>query len=239
MIDIHAHILPGMDDGPTTLDQSLEMARIAVGDGIQTMIATPHCLNGLHVNWRPNILSACTEFNSILKNHQIPLKVLPGSEARLSPEIIEEIENGRLMTLNDTGRYFFLELPDQFVPEAVIKLIAHLKKDKITPIITHPERNMSIQHDRELLSDFISSGALSQVTAASLTGGFGQYIYKCSQRIIEMGTAHFVASDAHSPMGRSPKLSTAFEKLSSIIGNTRAKKIMFESPQAILDGRDI
>ena len=239
MIDVHAHILAGMDDGPTTLNQSLEMARIAVGGGIRTMIATPHCLNGLHVNWRPGILSACVKFNSVLKKNQIPLKVLPGSEAHLSPEIIEEIENGRLMTLNDTGRYFFLELPDQFIPEAVIKLIARLKRDKITPIITHPERNISIQHDVVLLSDFVSSGALTQITAASLTGEFGQYAYKCSQRIIEMEIAHFVASDAHSPVGRPPRLSTAFERLSSIIGNTRAEKIMFESSQAVLDGRDI
>ena len=239
MIDIHAHILPGMDDGPTTLNQSLEMGRIAVGDGIRTMIATPHCLNGLHVNWRLDILSACAEFNSTLKKHQIPLKVLPGSEARLSPEIIEEIENGRLMTLNDTGRYFFLELPDQFIPGAVIKLIARLKRDKITPIITHPERNMSIQRDRGLLSDIISSGALSQITAASLTGEFGHHIYKCSQRIIEMEIAHFVASDAHSPLGRPPRLSTAFKRLSSIIGNTRAERMMFEFPQAVLDGKNI
>ena len=233
MIDVHAHILAGMDDGPTTLNQSLEMARIAVGDGIRTMIATPHCLNGLHVNWRPDIISACAEFNSVLKKNQIPLKVLPGSEVHLNPEIIKEIENGRLMTLNDLGRYFFLELPDQFIPEAVIKIINRLKKNKITPIITHPERNISIQHDVALLSDFVSSGALTQITAASLTGVFGQYAYKCSQRIIEMEITHFVASDAHSPVGRPPRLSTAFERLSSIVGNTCAKRIMFESPKAV------
>lgn len=239
MIDIHAHILPGIDDGPAILDQSLEMARIAVEDGIQTMISTPHCLNGRYLNWRQEILTACEAFNSELRKHQIPLRVLPGSEVRLAPELTKEFEKGRLMTLNDTGRYFFLELPDQFIPGAVISLINRLKRDEITAIITHPERNATIQQNSELLSDFVLAGALSQITAGSITGEFGRYIYKCSAQILKMQMVHFVASDAHSPMGRPPKLFSAFKKLVSMIGKTRAEKIMFESPQAVVDGSSI
>ncbi|MBW2708085.1 MAG: tyrosine protein phosphatase [Deltaproteobacteria bacterium] len=239
LIDIHAHILPGMDDGPATLDQSLEMARVAVEDGIRTMISTPHCLNGRHSNWRQEMLTACETFNAQLRQRQIPLTVLPGSEACLAPELAGEIEKGRLMTLNDTGRYFFLELPDQFIPEAVKSLINRLKRDKITAIITHPERNATLQQNMDLLSDFVLAGALSQVTAGSITGQFGRHIYKCSAKIVKMQMAHFVASDAHSPTERPPKLFSAIKKLTSVVGKTRAERMMFDFPQAVLDGKDI
>ena len=185
-IDIHVHILPGMDDGPSTLKESLEMARIAVENGTRIMISTPHCLNGVYVNWRKDILSACTELNSALEKHNIPLTLLPGAEIHLSPEIINALEKDQLMTLNDTGRYIFLELPDQFVPQATISFINRLKNRNITPIITHPERNPAIQHNVELLYDLISAGALSQITAGSLTGGFGQHALKCCQKIIKL-----------------------------------------------------
>lgn len=238
MIDIHVHILPGRDDGPSTLEDSLAMARIAVEEGIRIMVATPHCLNGRHFNWRPDILSACAEFNLALEKHHIPLTLLPGSEAHLTPEIMDELENGRLMTLNDTGRYFFLELPNQFIPQSVITLINHLKKRNLTPIITHPERNPAIQHNLELLHDFISAGGLSQITARSLTGGFGRAAFKCCKRIIERKMALFIASDAHSPGARPPGLSQAFKKLSSLVGKARAERLMSEAPQAILDGAE-
>ena len=115
MIDIHAHILPGMDDGPSTREEALEMARIAVANGIGIIVSTPHSLNGVYINWRKDILSACAQFNAELEKHDIPLTVLPGSEVRLSPEIIDALENGRLMTMNDAGRHISLELPDQFI----------------------------------------------------------------------------------------------------------------------------
>ena len=238
-IDIHVHILPGIDDGPSTLKESLEMARIAVKNSTRIMISTPHCLNGVYVNWRKDILSACTEFNSALKKNNIPLTVLPGSEVHLSPEIMDALEKGRLMTMNDTGRYISLELPDQFVPQATISFINRLKNRNITPIITHPERNLTIQHNVELLYDLISAGALSQITARSLTGGFGQHALRCSQRIIKLQMAHFMASDAHSPRARPPNLRAAFKNLSSLTGETMAKKIMFEAPQAVLEGKEI
>ncbi len=238
-IDIHVHILPGMDDGPSTIEESLEMARIAVENGTRIMISTPHCLNGVYVNWRKDILSACMELNSAIEKHNIPLTLLPGAEIHLSPEIINALEKDQLMTLNDTGRYIFLELPDQFVPQATISFINRLKNRNITPIITHPERNPAIQHNVELLYDLISAGALSQITAGSLTGGFGQHALRCSQRIIKLQMAHFMASDAHSPRARPPDLHAAFENLSSLTGETMAKKIMFEAPQAVLKGKEI
>jgi len=239
MIDIHTHILPGVDDGPSTLEESLEMARIAVRDGIRIMVATPHCLNGVYVNWRQDILSACAEFNSALIKAHIPLTVLPGSEVHLSPEIMDALENNRLMTLNDTGRYLSLELPSQFIHKSVIRLINRFRHMGITPIITHPERNIAIQHDVTLLYDLISAGALSQITAGSLTGSFDRPAFKCCQEILEQKMVHFMASDAHSSGTRPPQLSKAFIKLSSLVGKIRAERMTLEGPETVLEGGNL
>ena len=191
------------------------------------------------MNRRPYILSACEAFNSNLDKEGIPLEVLPGSEARFSPEIVEELQSGLLMTLNDTGRYFFLELPGQFVPEAVNALISRLKREGITAIITHPERNMMIARPPGLLTDMVSSGALSQVTGQSLTGEAGRVLHRSARKLIEMGMVHFVASDAHSPDGRPPLLSSAFRDLVSLVGDASAERMMFEFPKAVVNGEDI
>ena len=236
MIDIHAHILPGLDDGPVTLDDALKMARIAVKDGIKVIVAAPHCLNGRYNNYRKGIISACSEFNLILKKERIPLEVLPGSEVHLGMEILDELESGRLMTLNDTGRYFFLEIPNQFIPRILVPFIARLKEMDVTPIIVHPERNMTIQRNVTLLHDLISAGALSQITGRSLTGGFGRLASQCCLRIIKFNLAHFMATDAHSPETRPPILSKAVEKLSVLTDKAHAERMMLVAPGMAIEG---
>ena len=238
MIDIHAHILPGLDDGPATTADALEMARMAVEDGIRIIIAAPHCLNGIFNNYREGVMSACSEFNLTLEKEHIPLEVLPGSEVHLDMEILDDLERGRLMTLNDTGRYFFLELPDQFIPRTLVGFIARLEKMNVTPIIAHPERNMAIQRNTTLLEDLISAGALSQITARSLTGGFGPPALQCCLRIIELNLAHFMASDAHSPGTRPPILSRAVKKHSALTSKMEAERMVFEAPMMVIEGRE-
>jgi len=239
MIDIHAHILPGVDDGPSTAEESIEMARLAAKDGIRTIVATPHSLNGMYFNGRDDILAACESFNHGLRKHQIPLVVLPGCESYLCPEILEELDKGRLMTLNDTGRYLVLEIPDSFIPQTIIHLINRLRSRSIIPILSHPERNLPIQRNVELLGELIAAGALSQITGSSLMGGFGRRALRCTKRIIERQMAHFVASDAHSLKGRPPVLHAVFEKLTSIVGEARAEKMMLEAPRAVVDGTTV
>ena len=237
MIDIHAHILPGLDDGPAAMCDALKMARIAVEDGIGIMIATPHCLNGLYHNYRENIMAACSKFNAALKNNRIPLKVLPGSEVHLDMEILNLLKMDRLMTLNDTGRYLFLELPDQLILESLVDFIARLKEMDTIPIIAHPERNTAIQRDVLLLHDLISAGALSQVTGGSLTGRFGRHAFQCCLRIVELNLAHFMATDAHSPETRPPRLSSAVSKLIALTDRSCAERILFEGPEMVIKGK--
>ena len=236
MIDIHAHILPGTDDGPTRLEDALQMARIAVEDGVRMMIATPHCLNGRYLNWRPEILKACEQFNEALSKHAIPLAVFPGSEVHLCPELLNKLEEGLVMTLNDAGRYICLELPDQIINRVVVELINRLQRMGLRPIISHPERNATIQHNVAWLSDFVAAGALIQITAASLTGAFGRNASRCCRRILDTDLVDFMASDAHSPKGRPPRLQEGCEKLVSLRGKESARRIVSEAPQAILNG---
>jgi len=195
MIDIHAHILPSMDDGPSSLDQSLTMALKASDEGIHTIIATPHTLNGVYHNHREHILSECRKLNRALEEKNIPVKVLPGSEARLSMDITDA------------------------------SFIRRLLNRGVTPVIAHPERNPSIQQKVELLYDLIQAGALSQLTSYSITGEFGSSALKCCKKLINQGMVHIIASDAHFPDKRFPMLSKAYAVISSMAGEDTTKKI--------------
>jgi len=212
------------------------MAHIAVKDGIRMMIATPHCLNGRYLNWRPGILKACEQFNEALSKHAIPLTVFPGSEVHLCPELLNKLEEGLVMTLNDGGRYICLELPDQIMNRAVVGLINRLQRIGLRPIISHPERNPAIQHNVAWLSDFVAAGALVQITAGSLTGAFGRDASRCCRRILDTDLVDFMASDAHSLKGRPPRLREGYEKLVSLGGKELAQRIVSEAPRAILNG---
>ncbi len=236
MIDIHIHILPGLDDGPATIEDALEMAFIAVKKGIRTVIATPHSMNGVYTNWREEILSACNEFNAELNYHKIPLEVLPGAEIRLCAEIVDELEKGRLMTLNDTGRYLSLELPEHLMLDPVFRFITLVRSRDIIPIIAHPERNMAIQNNISMLESFVEAGAMCQITGASIRGDFGAEAFDCCKKIVKMGLVHFMASDAHSIAGRPPDLKKPFKKLKSMAGKAAAKSMMFDAPEKVIKG---
>ena len=236
MIDIHSHILPGRDDGPATLQGSLDMARAAVKNNIRTMMATPHSLNGRYQNRRDDVLAACRAFNASLGAEGIPLVVLPGAEIHMSPEIMDDLRLGRLMTLNDTGRYICLELPEPFVPEAVIGLIRSLRGSGITAIITHPEKSPAIQRAASLAPALASEGALFQIAAGSLTGDFGKEPRAGAVQLIRAELVHFMASDAHSATVRPPNMNKAVKDLLRLAGPDAVDRIMARHPVALIRG---
>ncbi|MFH1077130.1 MAG: CpsB/CapC family capsule biosynthesis tyrosine phosphatase [Pseudomonadota bacterium] len=235
MIDIHIHILPGLDDGPATLEESLAMARKTVQSGVDTVIATPHIANGLYLNNKNNIIEAVKIVSQHLEKHGIPLTVLPGSEVRLSPDVIDGVDNNEIITLNDSGHYLLLELPDQLPVAIAINFINRLSKKGITAIIAHAERNISIQRDIKMLKEMHKAGALCQVTGGSLLGAFGGAAKKCCITIIKERLADFIASDAHSAQVRPPNLDLAFRKACSLAGNLEAERLMITGPSMILN----
>ena len=233
--DIHTHILPGIDDGPATMAESIEMASIAAEDGIRQMVVTPHTLNGVYVNGRNEILKKCEVLNSILARSQVPVKIIPGSEVRMCPEVISGIENNSIMTINDKRKHIYIELPDQFVPDTVIYLINSVMEKKLTPVISHPERNYIICNDIKVLERFILAGAMTQLTGDSFLGKFGKQPLKCARKLASGCMIHLVGSDCHSAGKRKPGLSKAYREVVSLVGEPGANEIFFKNPLKILN----
>ncbi len=237
MIDLHCHILPGIDDGPVTQNESLAMARRAVEDGIHTIVATPHSLNGIYVNPAREIISKVDAVQEILSNNHIQIELCAASDVHLCPHMLDLVDSGDALTINDAKKYILLELPSQAIPKGVKDEIFSLKLNGITPIITHPERNAIIQHDLNILYDLVSMGALSQITAMSLTGDFGGFVKRASGTMLKKRLVHIIASDAHSIDNRPPVLSRAVEHTAEILGSyEEALRMVTEVPAAILSG---
>lgn len=205
MIDIHCHILPGIDDGAATMEDSLAMARAAVKEGITTIIATPHHKNNQFINPKSSILTKVNDLNTVLKQENIPLTILPGQEVRIYGEVLEDYYKEEILTLNHT-KYLFIEFPSSSVPRYAERLLYELQTEGIIPIIVHPERNKELQEKPDLLYQFVKNGALTQVTASSVAGYFGKNVKKFSEQLIESNLTHFLASDAHNVTSRSFKM---------------------------------
>ena len=238
MIDIHCHILPGLDDGPSTLDETLEMCRSSVEDGITGIIATPHLFNDLFYTNREMILKKYAEAREALFTHDIPVSLYVGADMRLIPDLREKIRTEQGLTLNQ-GKYYLLEFPSQILPPNLNEIVENLLSDDLVPIITHPERNTNILRREQILLDLLEQGALCQITSMSLTGEFGHKCQDFCQRLIEAGGVHFIASDAHSIGWRSPGLSRAAKLAQEIVGEEGAKQMVKNNPEAVIRGDDI
>ncbi len=241
MIDLHTHVLWRLDDGARTIDDSLEMCRIAYRDGIRTILATPHTLNGLYQNDRPLILAKVRELNAALMHLQIrnpnsPIRILPGADVQFCEGILHQLDSGKVTTLGDGGKFLLLELPFTGIPYGAEEALFQLISRGIIPIISHPERNFEVGQNPRRYDEMIRMGCLGQVTAMSLTGGFGPEVRSLAGKLISNGLIHIIASDAHSTGRRPPILSPAVRAAARIVGEEEAWKMVTEYPQAILEG---
>ena len=237
MIDIHCHILPNVDDGSRSLDESLEMAEQALKDGIETIVATPHTLNGVNTNGVEEVLSGVAALQKTLTAKHLDLKLHPGADVHLCTDMVSRINNGEACTIDDAGKYILLELPSQMIPNGIKDEIFALKLNGITPIITHPERNAMVQHDPSVLYELVRMGAFAQVTAMSLTGDFGEFIEQTARVLMRHRLVQIIATDAHSAKDRPPVLSGAVERAAEILKDYKAAEHMVtDVPAAILSG---
>ncbi|WP_444684993.1 tyrosine-protein phosphatase [Alkalicoccus luteus] len=209
MIDIHSHLLPGLDDGAQTEADTLELAKAAVAEGITHVIATPHHKNGVYENEALLIEGAVEQTNELLRHHEIPLTVLPGQEVRLYGELLEDWRAGKLLTLNRSD-YMLVEFPSNSIPRFATQLFYDMQLEGITPVIAHPERNKVLIEKPSLLYRYVQHGALSQLTAGSLAGKFGKKLQRFSLELLEHNVVHFVASDAHHVKTRGFHLQEAY-----------------------------
>jgi protein-tyrosine phosphatase len=218
MIDIHCHILPGVDDGARTLEDSIEMAKAAVAQGIHTIVASPHHRNNQFDNYRADILTSVKELNQILQEESIPINILPGQETRIYGGLIEGLSSKEILPVNSDTPYVLVELPTSTVPKYTHKLFYDLQVEGYTPIIVHPERNSELLSKPEKLYELVKSGVLTQVTAASLIGNFGKKIKTFSQEIVQANLTHFIASDAHNVSSRGFMFQEALQELGEEYG---------------------
>ena len=238
MIDIHCHLLPGLDDGAESLEVSVQMARLAVDDGVGTVVATPHQLGSYRTNSGPEIRTSVQSLQQELQRRKIPLQVLPGADVRIEQGFVAELQSGNVLTLADKGRHVLLELPhDLYFPlEPVLR---QLRDAGLTGILSHPERNRGIQRRPEIVRQIVEQGCLMQLTADSITGAFGSTVRRLSESMLDEGLVHFVASDAHGTRKRNPKLTAAFTQVAARTDPLTAQDLFIEHPRCVVEGRKI
>lgn len=210
MIDIHSHILPGVDDGAKTEADSIAMAKAAIDEGIDTIIATPHHRNRAYDNYKQEIETNVTILNELFQQHDLPLTVLPGQEVRIYGELLEDYEQGDIQTLGDTN-YLLIEFPFGEVPQYTEQLLYDIQLKGLRPVIAHPERNRELMNNHERMYELVRNGALAQLTAASLIGKFGKEIEEFSHQLLAANLVHFIASDAHNTDSRGFGVNEAYD----------------------------
>ncbi|SMC44156.1 protein-tyrosine phosphatase [Desulfocicer vacuolatum DSM 3385] len=230
MIDFHSHILPCVDDGASSVEDAIKMAKMAVADGTSVMVATPHCCDGTYNCQKSDVLNGCRFLNSLLEEEQIPLTILPGQEIRLTPELLDDIDSGRVLTLNASA-YILIELPTHVMPGYLCQIIRLVRSRGLIPVIAHPERNVVLMKNLDLLKEMHHCGALFQVTAGSLMGGFGRAVKKSATRLAHMDMVHFLGSDAHSANMRPPGIARARKRLEKLLNRPWEPHCRFETCQ--------
>jgi protein-tyrosine phosphatase len=236
MIDLHCHFLPGIDDGPDALPEALELARAAVADGITHSVLTSHVHPERYTNQRYNLELAVAEFSAQLLQASIPLQVHLGGEVRLCPELIDLLAANQIPFLGEVAGYriMLLEFPPQMIPMGSIRLIDSLLKQKIRPLIAHPERNKDIMVNTEKIRPFTESGCWLQLTAGSLVGHFGMPAQQAAFKLIDQGWNCLAATDAHNLQHRPPLLSEGRDALRNRYGDAVAQAMVLDKPASIL-----
>lgn len=236
MIDIHTHILPGLDDGASNLDEALEMARVAVADGIAQLVATPHSAWGAATEG--NVREGVQALQAALDEAGIVLRVMRGVEVWLTPEVVAQQHAGRAFPING-GRYMLVELPPHQIPPYTEQSIFALQLAGVTPILAHPERYSALEGNLNPLYELVNRGVLGQVTAGSLLGDFGPQAKQMAEIMLTHRLAHVIASDAHAARGRVPVLAMAAKRAAQLVGEEQARAMVTTVPESIVTGRAI
>jgi protein-tyrosine phosphatase len=236
MIDTHLHILPGIDDGPETLQEALELARVLVREGIHTAIATPHYndvypqLSAMEIQERVN------DLQRMLDQHHVPLLLFAGHEALIKPGLVEDIQSGRVATLNGS-RYLLMELWNDTWLAETERVIFELRAFGIIPIIAHVERYRTIQQNINRLTDLIKQGVLAQLTARSLLTVQRKTIRQTAETLLRKGLIHCIASDAHGLLKRPPGVFHSLQRATELVGQERIYQMVEAWPKAIVNDK--
>jgi len=237
-VDIHCHMVPNIDDGAKDWSESLAMARMAVADGIQTVVVTPHQLGNYRQNSGELIRQRTEEFQQTLKRQNISLRVLPGADVRIEPEMLELIGRGEVLTLADHRKHVLLELPHEvYLP--LQPLLEQMSRKRLVGILSHPERNQGILRDTSPLEPLVRAGCMMQITAGSLMGTFGPPSKQLCEWMLARRLVHFVATDAHGISSRRPLIGRAFDRVAELTDSQTAIQLCCTNPAAVAAGQPI
>jgi protein-tyrosine phosphatase len=239
MIDIHCHLLPGIDDGPEDLDEALAMARLAVAHGITEAIVTPHIHAGRYENTRDSVSEATRLFQQHLQDQDIGLRLRTAAEIRIGPELMTLVKTDQVPWLGSLEGYrlVLLEFPHSHIPVGSDRLVRWCLQRHIRPVIPHPERNKDVIRHPERLIPFVQLGCLLQVTAGAVAGGFGPQARRRAGEFLERGWVGFLASDAHNTEHRIPDLEPGRAAAAAIVGEAESWRLVRDNPRKILVDR--
>jgi len=233
MIDLHSHILPGIDDGPRTWQDAMALCRRIAEEGITTSVATPHLIDGVYDNILSRVAPLVQRLEQHLCTENIPLTVLVGAEVDFSSHHVTTASR-QLPTLGG-GSAVLLEMPVAIVPPAILETIFNLRSRRLVPVIAHPERNELLQDQPGMAVRWVEAGALLQIDGDSLLGAWGRRAKRCAETLLLGGLVHAMATDAHSVEKRPPRMRKAVEHATTLVG-TEALKLVTEGPRLILAG---
>lgn len=236
MLDLHVHVLPGIDDGPRTLDDALALAKALVADGIEHVVATPHIYPGVFDNTPQRIADAFDRLQSAIEAESLPLSMTWAAEVRICPEIFDWLEQRRLPLLDGSlvgPSTALIELPDGQIPVGTDRLMALLIDRGITPLIAHPERNKAVMDQPARLEVLRRMGCCFQLTAGSVLGEFGSRAQAAARHLLDADWADVIASDAHNLSGRKPRMRAAREWIGQHYDAALAERLMVTTPQKI------
>ena len=233
MIDLHCHILPGMDDGASDLSVSIEMARAFMADGVSVVACTPHILPGVYHNSGAQIRQATAQLQQTLNREGISLQLVTGADNHIVPDFVAQLRSGHLLSLADS-RYVLVEPPHHVAPPRLEDLFFNIVAAGYVPILTHPERLTWIGSHYDMVPRLIRAGVWMQITAGSLTGAFGRNARYWGERMLDEGYVHLLATDAHDVNRRPPNLSQGRELAAKRVGDTEAQHLVVTRPRGVL-----
>lgn len=235
IVDIHSHLLPGVDDGAQTLEEGIALARAAVADGVQHLVLTPHVFPGRFENRRSTIEREVPRFVLALRTYNVPLQISFAGEVRLDATVLDLLAAGEIPFLGQCAGYrtMLLELPDAQIPLGATQFVRALVRQNIRPIIVHPERNKAVMEKPSRIDPFVADGCFLQLTGGSLLGQFGTRALQASTYLLERDSVVAVASDAHNLGARNFRLGETREWLRTHYGETTARRLLHDGPAAL------
>jgi len=236
MIDIHSHILPGLDDGSKNMAETLGMVRQLHEAGFKTLIATPHVIEGRDFLSHQEILATTEQVRKSVAKAGIPVEILPGAENYIFPDLAKCARAGKLMTLGNTGKYLLVEFPMLEIPHYTDQVFFELQVLGITPVLAHPERNKGLADEPERVLEWAKKGILFQLNIRSLSGHYGPQARQLAEILLRSDLIHVLGSDTHRVSRSELTYSEGLQSIQKIVGEQRYPELTRHNPQMVLDG---